>query len=37
MVEKSYGVTVMEQLWWNRNGGTVEVEKSYGGTVMVER
>ena len=36
MVEKSYDVTVMEQLWWNRNGGRVVV-KNTGGTVVVEQ
>ena len=37
---------MVQQYWWNSsggtemwncNGGTVVVEKSYGGTVMVER
>ena len=27
---------MVEQLWWNRNGGTVVV-KSTGGTVVVEQ
>ena len=41
MVEKSYDVTVMEQLWWNRNGGRVYSGEKYrwnssGGTVMVQ-
>ena len=29
-------VEVVEQVWWNRNGGTVEV-KTNGGAVVVEQ